>query len=50
MVVTAPEFINSLYYAPAMGPSNVYILELRRRGFDKVQWEPIQEYFKTVQG
>jgi hypothetical protein len=49
-VVTAPELAGSLSYSPAMGPGNAYILELKRRGFDKIQWEPIQEFFKTVEG
>jgi hypothetical protein len=48
-ILKAKEFEASGLFSPVMGPQNAYLLELKRRGFDKIEWEPIQEFFRKLE-
>jgi hypothetical protein len=47
-ILTAKEFEASGLFSPAMGPQNGYLLELKRRGFSKIEWDHIERYFRNL--
>jgi hypothetical protein len=49
-LLTAPEFDGSQpRWSPVLGPGNAYLLELKRRGYDKIEWEPMDKIFRNLE-